>query len=193
MGPLEAVKPWQTNQLSGVVRFRDRVFRCSKSKISNSPPSDQLLREMHQTIKKVTQDVDRMAFNTAISAMMVFSNTLSGLEEIPRETIETLIRLIAPFAPHMAEEAWENLGNTNKCVSSCAWPVYDEKLCVDTTSVIVIQVNGKVRAKMEVDKVLSEIDVTELAKEQPTISKYIEGKQIRKVVYVPGKILNIVV
>ena len=196
MGPLEAVKPWQTNQLSGVVRFRDRVFSLVSAGPSSgaAAPEGELLREMHKTIKKVTQDIEKMAFNTAISNLMVFSNTLRDLDgPPPRQALENLVLLLSPFAPHVAEEAWQLLGHKGKCIALETWPVFDESLCVDTTAVVAIQVNGKVRGKMEIEKTLSEADAISLAKEQPSVLKFMDGMQIKKTVYVPGKILNIVV
>jgi leucyl-tRNA synthetase len=198
MGPLEAVKPWQTNQLSGVVRFRDRVYSLVSAGAASSKaaaaPEGELLREMHKTIKKVTQDIEKMAFNTAISNLMVFSNTLRDLDgPPPKQTLETLVLLLSPFAPHIAEEAWQLLGHRDGCIAQARWPVYDENLCIDTTAVVAIQVNGKVRGKMEVEKTLSEVDAVSLAKEQPSVIKFIDGMQIKKTIYVPGKILNLVV
>jgi leucyl-tRNA synthetase len=198
MGPLEAVKPWQTSQLAGVVRFRDRVFSLVNRPLSMEPLKGDLQREMQKTIKKVTQDIDRMAFNTAISSLMIFSNTLSGLDgPVPREAVEALVLLLSPFAPHVAEEAWEILGkfqgDAQSCISRAPWPAYDESLCVETTAVVAIQVNGKVRGKVEMEKSLEESAAVQLAQEQATVSKFLDGKQIKKIVYVPGKILNIVV
>eukprot|EP00596_Hydrurales_sp_CCMP1899_P003434 CAMPEP_0119045114 /NCGR_PEP_ID=MMETSP1177-20130426/37135_1 /TAXON_ID=2985 /ORGANISM="Ochromonas sp, Strain CCMP1899" /LENGTH=867 /DNA_ID=CAMNT_0007016313 /DNA_START=17 /DNA_END=2620 /DNA_ORIENTATION=+ len=192
MGPLEAVKPWQTNQLSGVVRFRDRVFSLVNGKLTKNPPEGQLLKDMHKTIKKVTKDIDKLAFNTAISNMMIFTNTLNALDTVPKECVENLILLLAPIAPHIAEESWEVLGH-KKCISLSKWPVYDESLCIDTTAVVAIQVNGKVRGTMEIDKLLSQDDAMVLAQEIEGVTKWTSGMQIKKIIYVPGKILNIVI
>ena len=134
-----------------------------------------------------------MAFNTAISNMMVFSNTLNALDIRPREAVETLVLLLAPFAPHIAEEAWEVLGHKKKCVSLSAWPIFDESLCIDSTAILAIQVNGKIRGKIEVDKTISEADAVLLATEVELVKKYVDGYEIKKIVYVPGRILNIVV
>ena len=169
------------------------MFSLVTGKLSKEPLEGELLKDMHKTIKKVSGDIDKMAFNTAISNMMVFSNTLNALEVRPREAVENLVLLLAPFAPHIAEEALEMLGHTKKCASLSSWPVYDEALCIDTTALIAIQVNGKVRGKMEIDKSLSEADVVILAKEVELVKKYIDGLEVKKIVYVPGRILNIVV
>lgn len=172
--------------------LRDRVFALVTGKLSNDPPEGQVLREMHKSIKKVSSDIDKMAFNTAISNMMIFVNLLSSMEVRPRLAVENLVLLLAPFAPHIAEEAWEVLGK-KKCVSLSAWPVYDEALCTDTTAVLAIQINGKVRGKMEVDKDISESDAMLLAREVDLVKKYLDGVEIKKVIFVPGRILNIVV
>jgi leucyl-tRNA synthetase len=193
MGPLEAVKPWQTNQLSGVVRFRDRVFSLVCGTLSSSPVEGNIQREMHKTIKKVTSDVESLSFNTAISALMVFTNTLKELDTPPpKQAVEALLLLLSPFAPHVAEEGWQILGH-NQSISKEAWPKFIPELCIDATAVVAIQVNGKVRGKIEVDKNLSQDAAVEEALLQASITKHIGTNSIKKVVYVPGKILNIVV
>jgi leucyl-tRNA synthetase len=193
MGPLEAVKPWQTNQLSGVVRFRDRVFSLVCGTLSSSPVEGNIQREMHKTIKKVTSDVESLSFNTAISALMVFTNTLKELDTPPpKQAVEALLLLLSPFAPHVAEEGWQILGH-NQSISKEAWPKFIPELCIDATAVVAIQVNGKVRGKIEVDKNLSQDAAVEEALLQASVTKHIGTSSIKKVVYVPGKILNIVV
>jgi len=193
MGPLEAVKPWQTNQLAGVVRFRDRVYSLASGAVSNGEPEGEVLREMHKTIKKVTGDIDNLGFNTAISALMVFTNKLKELETSPpKQAVETLVLLLSPFAPHVAEEAWELLGH-KKSISKESWPKYEDALCFDLTAIVAIQVNGKVRGKAELEKDLSQDAAIAEALKQQSVVKYTDGKTIKKVIYIPGKILNIVV
>jgi len=192
MGPLEAVKPWQTNQLTGVVRFRDRVFNLVKSGVSDSEPTGEVLKDMHKTIKKVTNDIENMAFNTAISQLMVFSNTLKDLgSNPPRSAIESLVLLLSPIAPHVAEECWSLLGHANS-LSAHPWPVYDEALCVDNVVTVAVQVNGKLRGTLEIESAASEEIALDLALKQPSIQKFINDKPFKKVIYVPGKILNLV-
>ena len=206
MGPLEAVKPWQTNQLMGVVRFRDRVYNLAKG-VSNSKAinndynvvmSDELLREMHKTIKKVTNNIEKLSFNTAISNLMIYSNILQGYTKndnsklISKEAIETLLLLLSPFAPHVAEECWLLLGYQTS-ISNVKWPEYDENLCKEIMTTIVIQVNGKYRAKLELTNDVKEDEVVEEALKQSSVTKYTDGLNIKKTIYVPGKILNIVV
>lgn len=195
MGPLEAVKPWQTSQLSGVVRFRDRVFNLVNGPISEAAPEGAIERDMHKTIKKVTQDIESLGFNTAISALMIFTNSLVALKgPVPRRALEVLIHLLSPFAPHVAEESWQLLGKTSaRGLSHEPWPQYVEALCTDSTAVVAIQINGKVRAKVEMEKDLSEPDAISIALQQQGVTKFMEGKPIKKSIYVPGRILNIVV
>lgn len=192
MGPLEAVKPWQTSQLAGVVRFRDRVMALLDRKISSAEPTGGVLGDMHKTIKKVTEDIDRMSFNTAISSLMIFSNKLSSLEgDLPIKAVEALILLVSPFAPHMAEEAWERLGHATS-LGKEPWPTYDASLCQDSTAVVAIQVSGKVRAKIEMGLDLSQEDAMSLAVANPSVAKYTSDASVKSIVYIPGKILNIV-
>lgn len=194
MGPLEAVKPWQTGQLSGVVRFRDRVFNLVNRPVSNDAPEGMLLKDMHKTIRKVTQDIDAMGFNTAISNLMIFSNTLSAINgPIPRQSIETLVILLSPFAPHIAEEAWELLGHKDTTIAYVPWPQYDEGLCKDSTATVAIQINGKVRAKLDMEIDLPEAGAYDLAMKQQSVQKFTDGLELKKIIYVPGRILNIVV
>lgn len=193
MGPLEAVKPWQTNQLLGVVRLRDRVYNMLNTLEYGSEISVDLNKEMHKTIKKVTEDIDRLSFNTAISALMIYSNTLASLNgPIPKKAYETLILLLSPFAPHMAEECWNLMGHS-KTLAYEKWPSYLEELCCDSTSTIIIQINGKVRGKLEAAVDSTEEFVVEQAMTQPNIVKYSGGKPIKKTIFVPGKILNILI
>lgn len=203
MGPLEAVKPWQTGQLAGVVRFRDRVYNLiaaatsAPGKMTDQPVTGNLSREMHKTTKKVTQDIEKLGFNTAISNLMIYSNTLSSHlsseGSLPREAIERIVLLLSPFAPHVAEEAWQVMLGHKRSISLEEWPKYDESLCIDTTATVAIQVNGKVRGKAEMELDLAEAAALELAMQQPSVSKYTNGMQVAKVIYVPGRILNIIV
>lgn len=212
MGPLEALKPWQSNQVTGVVRFRDHLFKLATGPVNRSPildETEQTIREdMHKTIKKVTDDLNSMNFNTAISAMMIFANKLSSeVSEsgIPPsfEAVKTLILLVSPFAPHMAEEAWQLLTNsakdapaTNHPVQSIAyepWPVYDASLCEPKRVTIAIQVNGKVRGRIEMGvDIVNDTEVLELAMQHQNVARYI-CSPVKQCIFVPGKILNILV
>lgn len=201
MGPLEAVKPWQSNQLSGVVRFRDRVHSLvttHRHSLASGPPDGALLREMHKVTKKVTGDIERLSFNTAISTLMVYSNTLLAAAKdssgpLNRQAVESLVLLLSPFAPHVAEECWALLGHS-KSLAHERWPAYQEELCVETECTVVIQVNGKVRGTVKASSVdISEAEIIAQALQQSRVTNAMASKAVKKTIFVPGKILNIIV
>jgi leucyl-tRNA synthetase len=192
MGPLEAVKPWQTSQVAGVVRFQQKVWNVvqqSSDSIEMDMPTTKLL---HKTMKKVTEDIESMAFNTAISALMVLVNHLNKLENgVPKEAAEKLTLMVSPFAPHLGEECWRLLGNSES-LAYHPWIEYDEKLCVDDTIKMGVQVNGKARGEIEIEKDAEQDVAVELALAQERVAAQVDGKEIKKIIYVPGRILNIV-
>jgi leucyl-tRNA synthetase len=217
MGPLEAVKPWQTAQVQGVVRFREKVHqlvaRSAAAATSTAastaastgggagdaaaPCSDlaELTRHMHKTIKKVTRDIDAMSFNTAISALMIYTNALSaygGSRPVPQSLLEPLVLLLSPFAPHCAEEFWEMLGHRSS-LAHHPWPSFDEAQCAESSVTVAVQVNGKRRGALQLATDLSREAAVELALGQANIQKFTSGRDIVKTIYVPGKIINIVV
>jgi leucyl-tRNA synthetase len=199
MGPLEAVKPWQTDQMSGVVRFREKVYALVNEIVAagntNVKLEGDIEKAMHKTIKGVTGDIDRLAFNTAISKMMMFTNTLKehNSHDLPLEAVRNLVLLLSPVAPHVAEECWELLGN-KKTLAYETWPEFDEALCLDDTSKIVVQINGKMRGEIQLEDInISQNEIIELARNQPKIAKWLVDADVKKVIYVPGKILNIVI
>jgi len=197
MGPLEAVKPWQTEQISGVVRFQNRVHslatKCGAAVGSaEAKMGEETERLMHQTIRKVTADMDALSFNTAISSLMVFSNHLQSLKELPLEPMRSLVLLLSPMAPHIGEEAWQLLGSEESLAYE-AWPSYDEALCEEATVVMGVQVNGKVRGEIKLAKDADEDTARALALAEPKVSKFVGGKEIKKFIYVPGRIVNVVV
>jgi leucyl-tRNA synthetase len=192
MGPLEAVKPWQSGQINGVVRFRDRVFAVCTTKARGGALDDATRRLLHRTVKKVTSDVEGLSFNTAISAMMVLANHLHGLEQVPEEAARTLALLVSPFAPHLGEEVWRRLGN-EESLAYAPWPTWDEALCVDDTVEIGVQVNGKVRGRVTVARAAAEADARALAEKAEGVSAFLDGKTVKKFVYVPGRIISFVV
>jgi leucyl-tRNA synthetase len=191
MGPLEAVKPWQSSQIQGVVRFRDRVNAIADKPLGDAI-DDATNRLVHKTVKKVTAHIEALAFNTAISAMMVLSNHLAGLDVVPRQAAEKLVLIVSPFAPHLGEELWRKLGHPASLAYE-PWPSYDEALCVEEEVELPVQVNGKVRAVVAIARTASEDEARKAALEADAVRAFIEGKTIRKFVYVPGKIANLVV
>jgi leucyl-tRNA synthetase len=191
MGPLEEVKPWQMSQIQGVVRFRDRLWS-----LGQRPATDDLdeatRRLLHKTIKKVTGDIEAMAFNTAISAMMVLANHLAEGKAVPREAMRALTLLISPFAPHLGEELWRLQGHATSLARE-PWPAWDEALTIDDVIEMAVQVNGKVRGRVTLPRAAAEADARAAALADPGVSSAIAGKPVKKLVYVPGKIINLVV
>jgi len=199
MGPLEAVKPWQTEQISGVVRFQSKVFALTSKRVAagagadEAPMAEETARLMHQTVRKVTQDVESMSFNTAISQMMVFTNHLQSLSEPPpTEAMTKLTLCLAPFAPHLAEELWQMLGH-GESISAATWPTYDEAMCEVTTVTMGVQVGGKVKSEITLEKTADADEAKAVALADEKVQKAIGGKEIKKFVYVPGRIVNFVV
>lgn len=193
MGPLEVSKPWATTGLSGVYRFIDRVWRLQEERtVTDEEPSEAILKLLHKTIKKVTHDTDSLNFNTAISQMMVLVNEIYKTESLPRVVWETLIKLLGPYVPHIAEELWELAGH-EPTLANVPWPTYDEKLTIDSEVQIILQVNGKVRSKSLQEKGLNKAEMLALAKDDERVQRWIEGKTIVKEIVVPDKLVNLVV
>ncbi len=200
MGPLEAVKPWSMRGVEGVHRFLNRVFRlvCNDETgellpaLVNEPATNEQLKILHATIKKVGEDIESLGFNTAISAMMEFVNAATGWEKRPREVLEKFLMLLAPFSPHIAEELWQKLGHT-KSLAYELWPAFDPKLLVADTIEIVVQVNGKLRGKISVAVNASQDEILEAVKTESSVQPHLAGKTIRKEIVVPGKLVNLVV
>jgi leucyl-tRNA synthetase len=197
MGPLEASIAWSTTGLDGARRFLDRVWRLLteedgslSSKVKDVANSD-LDKVYHQTVKKVTEDYEGIRFNTGISQLMVFINDAYKAETLPKEYMEGFVKLLAPIAPHIAEELWSKLGHEGT-ISYAKWPTYDESKLVDNEVEIVLQINGKVRTKLTVARDIGKEDLEKIAMEDETIQSQIEGKTVRKVIAVPGKLVNIV-
>ncbi len=200
MGPLEQMKPWSMKGVEGVFRFLNRVWRMLVDEetgallpcVTDADPTPEQLRLLHGTIKKVTEDIENMRFNTAISAMMVFVNEALKWEIRPRSVMETFVLLLSPFAPHIAEELWEKLGH-EQTLAYEPWPEYDEALIQEDTVEVVVQVNGKLRYKLQVPRDLPREALEKQALENERISTLIDGKQVVKVIVVPNKLVNIVV
>ncbi|HEY4399202.1 MAG TPA: leucine--tRNA ligase [Lactobacillaceae bacterium] len=197
MGPLTQSKPWSEEAITGTRRWLDRVWRLFideedklRDHVTTVNPGD-LTKIYHQTVKKVTEDLERMSFNTAISQMMIFVNDAYKSEALPVEYVKGFIQLLAPFAPHLAEELWVKLGHTDG-VSYHAWPVYDEAALVENEVEIIVQVNGKVRARLTVSVDDDAKKLEELALADENVTKHLEGATVRKVIAIPGKFVNIV-
>ena len=193
MGPLEAVKPWNTKGVEGVFRFLKRSFRMIvEQPITGDPMTREQSRLLHATIKKVTDDLETMSFNTAISQMMIFINEFSGNNKpLPRAAAEAYVLLLAPFAPHLCEELWESLGHTGT-LAYAPWPAYDAAVLKDDEVEVLVQFAGKPKARVMMPTGADEETMKRLALEQASVRESLAGKTIRKVICVPNRLINIV-
>ncbi|MDF0650807.1 MAG: leucine--tRNA ligase [Nitrospira sp.] len=197
MGPLEAMKPWSTRGVEGVTRFLERVWRLmvdeqsrlSSALVSTAPSLDHQ-RLLHQTIKKVTEDIEALRFNTAISQMMIFTNEMTKAQQRSRAVIEPFVLLLSPFAPHVADELWSILGH-QPSVSQQPWPTFDPAMTVSERMIIPIQVNGRLRAKIDVSAEAEREEIERLARAEA--AEWLQEKEPKKVIYVEKKLLNFVV
>jgi leucyl-tRNA synthetase len=202
MGPLEATKPWSMRGVEGVYRFLGRVWRLLiddrveemklAAAVADEKPDRDTLRKLHQTIQKVTEDLDGMRFNTAISALMEYSNHLNKLNVRPRSVLEPFVLLLSPFAPHLAEELWCTLGHPHTLAYE-PWPRFDTDLTRAEEIEVPVQINGKVRSKLIAPAGISDTELRDIALADERIRELISGKSILKVIVVPGKLVNIVV
>ena len=190
MGPLEDVKPWQTSGLKGTKRFLDRIWNLYQD-TPDTAPSESLKRSFHKVVKKVTEDIERMRFNTAIAIMMEFVNE-ANKEGLCRELAEPFAKLLAPFAPHLAEELWERLGH-EPSIAHAGWPEWDEALCTEDMVTYVVQIKGKVRDRFEAPKAMDKEALEKVAREREAVQKWLDGHTVRKVVVVPGKLVSFVI
>ncbi|MBT2647748.1 leucine--tRNA ligase [Bacillus sp. ISL-34] len=198
MGPLDASIAWSTNGLDGSRRFLDRIWRllvnddgAITDKMTETDDTGKLEKVYHQTVKKVTENYEELKFNTAISQLMVFINDAYKADSLPKVYIEGFVKLLAPVAPHIAEELWSKLGHSES-ITYGTWPAFDEAKLVDNEVEIVIQINGKVKAKLMVPTDTTKEKLEEIAMGDDSIKEQIDGKTIRKVIAVPGKLVNIV-
>ena len=197
LGPLEASKPWNTKGIEGIARFLRKVWRLilnedgSLRPINPSKIGTESLRTLHATIKKVSEDYELLSFNTAISQMMICVNQLAKDETLDRESAETFLKLLAPLAPHIAEELWERLGHSHSIVSA-GWPKHDPSLLVQDSIKIVFQINGKYRGDADLPADIDPSDAIAAAKAHPKVAAFLKGKSLLREIYVPGKIVNLV-
>jgi leucyl-tRNA synthetase len=203
MGPLEDMKPWNSRGIIGVSRFLEKVYSLGEvaqgrreTKISSGAGDKKLLSLLHKTIKKVGEDIENFHFNTAISALMILVNELTEQKaksgSVAQADWEKVLLILSPFAPHLSEELWERLGNKESIFKS-AWPEFNPELIKDETFNLAISVNGKLRATLEVAAGISEAEAIKLATALETVQKWLAGKEIIKTIFVPGKLLNIVI
>jgi len=197
MGPFSQPCAWSTNGLIGARRFLENVYKLKDKQLYDCQ-ADSYIKELgmpqmiHKTIKKVSEDIENFRYNTAIAQMMIFVNFAVKFDELPREVFENFLKLLAPFAPHLAEELWNEIGN-KESVFKQVWPKYNPALVKDETINLVIQVNGKIRDTIEVSADISEEEAKKIALDCEKIKKWLEEKEIKKVIFVKGKLVNIVI
>jgi len=203
MGPLEDTKPWDTKSIVGIRRFLEKVWRLQdivgaglaparNRATARVAPTKQTERLIHQTIKKVTEDVEVMKFNTAISQMMILVNELEKQEQLSISNYQLEIILLSPFAPHICEELWQRLGH-KKSILFEPWPEYDPELIKPDEVELVVQINGKVRDKISAAADISEADGKKLALDSVKVQKWLEGKKPKKIIFIKGKLVSIVI
>ena len=198
LGPLELSKPWNTNGITGVAGFLKKLWRLfniqenGSAKISTDAPTKDELKTLHKTIKKITDDIDRFSFNTSVSSFMICVNELTDLKCNKKQVLEQLLVLISPYAPHITEELWEKLGNTES-IAFAPFPMFNEEFVKESSFNYPVSFNGKVRFNVEFDLSLSKEDVEKEILALQQTGTYLDGKAPKKVIVVPGKIINIVV
>jgi leucyl-tRNA synthetase len=192
MGPFEAHLPWSIDGIAGARRFIERIWRFQTKVSDTTKTSDQLQKVLHKTIKKVTEDIHNFAFNTAVSAMMIFANELEKSESINTKDWMKFLQILAPFAPHITDELWASLGE-KKSIHIAPWPQFDLKKVIDDTVTIGIQINGKVRGEIQIALNESEESIKTTVLSMSEIVKWIDGNDIKKFIYIKGKVVNIVI
>jgi leucyl-tRNA synthetase len=208
LGPLEQVKPWNTRGVEGTFRFLNRAWRllagatddderppgavAAASAVQDVEPTREQLRTLHQTIAKVTGDIEALRFNTAISALMEFTNAAYKWPSVPRTVAETFALLLAPLAPHLAEELWTRLGHSES-LAYRAWPQADAAYLHSDVLEIPVQVNGKVRGKIQVPAEAGETEVIDIARADSNVGRHLEGQTVKRAIYVRGRIVNFVI
>ena len=202
MGPIELDSAWSSKGVAGVYRFLNRVWTLAQefveADMQSSPHDEAVERLRHKTIKKVTDDYHKLGFNTAIAGLMEYVNELYKLkldgfsQDTWQRALETLVQLLSPIAPHVSAELWQQLGHAES-LDTAEWPAWDESQLVEDTVTVVVQVNGKVRAKLELPKAADEQAATAAALDDDNVRKHLEGREPTKIVYVPGRLISIVI
>ncbi len=192
MGDYEQAAPWSENSVKGCKRFVDRIWNLQEILVDGDEFSKELSSSFHKTIKKVTEDIEALKYNTAIAALMTLLNAIYTKGSINKAELKALLLLVNPFAPHVTEEMWETCGYGKMIAADGEWPTYDEAKCIDKTIEIVVQINGKIRAKLNVPADIEQADAIALAKADEKVAAELDGKNIIKEIYVKGKLVNIV-
>jgi leucyl-tRNA synthetase len=206
MGPFEESVAWSTESIIGSRRFVEKVWRIgskagspvisaqvrTQPDHSHKPQANQLQKLLHRTIKKVSEDIENMRFNTAISAMMILATEMEKAESVSKEDFKKFLQILAPFAPHIAEDLWNIIGE-KKSIHISDWPKWDENLIKDQEVKIAVQINGKVRAEILIQADDEEQDVKEKALIDQSVFKYMEGKDIKRIIYIKNRVINILI
>jgi leucyl-tRNA synthetase len=197
LGPVEQSKPWDTKGIEGVHRFLKKLWRLfydeQKGKIwTEENPSAEELKVLHRTIKKIGEDTERFSFNTAVSAFMIAVNELTDLQCHKKAILENILVLLTPYAPHVAEELWHQLGNSGS-VLDAAYPVFEEKYVTESSKSYPVAINGKTRTEIHIELDATSQQVEELVLANDTVQKWLEGKSPKKIIYVKNRMINVVV
>jgi leucyl-tRNA synthetase len=199
LGPLEQSKPWNTSSIEGVFRFLQKLWRWAHGgddraenlAADDTPAPEECRRLLHQSIEKITRDIEAMSFNTVVSQLMICVNEFAARKVTERALLETFVVLVSPIAPHIAEELWEKLGH-RESVARAPWPKADPRLLVADTMKIAVQVNGKLRAEFACSATAGQDEIFALALALDDVKKFTDGKEIKKKIYVPKKLVNFV-
>ena len=188
---MEQAKPWDTNGIEGVHRFLKKFCKLFDS-LTDAPADKAQLKILHQTIKKITDDIERFSFNTAVSNFMICTNDLGGMKTVSKEVLDKLVVLLAPFAPHIAEELYHVLGHEGS-VCQAEWPDYDPAMLVQDTFTYPVSFNGKMRLTLELPNGITQEEAVAAVKADTLAQKWLDGKEPKRIVFVPNKIINIVI
>ena len=204
MGPFEAGGDFNDRSIGGVVRFLDRLWLLVQRQILRFAQDDivaqgdivvapygEARRMLHQVIKRVTDDIAAFKYNTAIAALMAYLNFLETRQDVTRDEVQTLLILLAPLAPYLTEELWEQLGNT-RSIHLASWPIYDPEALRSETITLPVQINGRLRDRIEVAHDASEDEITQLALASEKVQRFVAGHEVHRIVYVPGRLVNVV-
>ena len=191
LGPVEQAKPWDTNGIEGVHRFLKKFCKLFDSR-TDAPADKAQLKILHQTIKKISDDIERFSFNTSVSNFMICTNDLGGMKTVSNEVLDKLVVLLAPFAPHIAEELYHVLGHEGS-VCDAVWPEYDPAMLVQDTFTYPVSFNGKMRLTLELPNGITQEEAVAAVKADSLAQKWLDGKEPKRVVFVPNKIINIVI
>jgi leucyl-tRNA synthetase len=202
MGPFDQAVSWSDDGMVGPFRFLERVWKIGQRNFVTQS-DDKLEKLLHKTIKKVTEDIEAMRFNTAISSMMILATEMEKVEKLDVKSYKLFLQILSPFAPHITEELWSIVGDPEgkstsygagkKSINLSTWPTWDESLLVDSEVKIIIQINGKMRGEMMVGVDVTEEEIKKMAVENEAVLKYVSGQEIKKVIYVKNRLVNIVI